>query len=448
MTTTTDPFVQRLTKLRNPGEQVLLTEVHREHVTARVRGGRLEGIDQGHEHHQAVRVLSGGRLGYQGSRAADWDALLDGARASVRGTEWDSFVLSGLGEVAASDTAPEDAVGSPAPTDLARMALEMGRSLSDHAPEVVPQAQVQWTRQWTRLVDGDGQERRWMRTEGRTALAGRVVRDGDFMTVGANRWQSAALPDPAPLLDHVRTRLAWGQRIVSLEADALPIVFMPAVGFSLLAPVLARLSAPAVTAKTSPWSDALDTTVANAVVSLVSDPGIADGPRSVPWDDEGTATHRVPLIDSGVLRHWILDRRSAHQLGQPALGLGFGGDLGSPPTPRPSNVTVNAGSTPWEDLLQSSSRLLILEGWVGGRPVNPLRGEMAGTATGLYLVDHGAVVGRVKNVVVSVNALEAWGSRLSRVGDERHWVGGGMMQLAPAFLPPILVQDVAVAAKS
>ncbi len=446
--TITDPFVQRLTKPRRAGEQVLLMEVHRQQMSARVRGGQLEGIDQGHEHHQAVRVLSGGRLGYQGSRAADWDALLDGARAGARGADLDGFVLSALGQGPASDASSGDAVRDPAPTDLAHMALAMGRALSGEAPEVVPQAQVQWMRQWTRLVDGDGVERRWMRTEGRAALSGRAVRDGDFMTVGTNRGQSGALPDPDGLLDHVRTRLAWGQRIVSLEAAALPIVFMPPVAFSLLAPLLARLSAPAVTAKTSPWSDALGTRVANTEVSLGSDPGIADGPRSVPWDDEGTATRRVPLIDHGVLRHWILDRRAAHHLGQPALGLGFSGELGSPPTPRPANVTVIAGSTPWEDLLQSHPRLLILEGWVGGRPVNPLRGEMAGTATGLYLVDHGAVVGRVKNVVVSVNALEAWGSRLSCMGDEQHWVGGGMMQLAPACLPPILVQDVAVAAKS
>ncbi len=446
--TATDPFAQRLTKPRQAGEQVLLTEVHREHITARVRGGRLEGIDEGHEHHHAVRVLSGGRLGYQGSRAADWDELLEGARAGARGGALDSFSLSGLGDAASSGLGLEDAGSEPDPTELARMALEMGRALSAEAPHVVPQAQVQWVRQWTRMVDGDGVERRWMRTEGRAALSGRVVRDGDFMTVGTNRWQAAGLPEPGPLLDHVKERLAWGEQIVALDGDVLPVVFMPPVGFSLLAPVLARLSAPAVTAKTSPWSDALDTLVAHPEVSLASDPGIADGPRSVPWDDEGTATRTVPLIDRGVLRHWILDRRAAHQLGQPALGLGFGGDLGSPPTPRPSNVTVAAGTTSWDELLQSHPRLLILEGWVGGRPVNPLRGEMAGTATGLYLVDHGAVVGRVKNVVVSVNALEAWGTRLSRLGDERHWVGGGMMQLAPGCLPPILVQDVAVAAKS
>lgn len=445
--TATDPFVQRLTKPRRPGEQMLLTEVHREHMTARVRGRLLEGIDQGHEHHQAARVLAGGRLGYQGARAADWDALLEGARASAGGSEWTSLVLSGLDEHSPSE-ASADAVRNPDPAQLAQMALDMGRALSEQAPDVVPQAQVQWMRQWTRLVDGDGREQRWMRTEGRATLSGRVVRDGDFMAVGANGWRSAALPDPGGLLDHIRTRMAWGRCIVPLEAGALPVVFMPPVGFSLLAPLLARLSAPAVTAKTSPWSDALDTVVASPDLSVVSDSRIADGPRSVPWDDEGTATRPVPLIDRGVLRHWVLDRRAAHQLGQPALGLGFGGDLGSPPTPRPSNVAVSPGATAWEDLLRSTPRLLILEGWVGGRPVNPLRGEMAGTATGLYLVDHGEVVGRVKNVVVSVNALEAWGSRLSHLGDTRQWVGGGMMPLAPSYLPPILVQDVAVAVKS
>ena len=427
--------------------EALAVDVRRARTVARVRHGRLEALEHGYEQYRWVRMVSEGRVGSQGSRAATWDELTEGAREAAPRGPLAAGPLSDLGtegQGLAGEASPPD----PEPAALARAALQMDRALGAAHPELAGQMQVHWTRQWTRMVDGAGREREWQRTEGGAAASGRIVREGDFWTVGTQRWRSAALPDPAALVNHLETRLAWGARIVPLSAGTYPVLFLPPVAFSLLAPIVARMSAPAVVAKTSPWAESRGSAVLSPAFSLTSDAAVEDGPRSVPWDDEGTPAGRIPLIDRGVLHSWILDRLAAQQMGIAPEGMGFAAELGSPPTARPSNLVVTPGRMTWEALLTAFPRLLILEGWIGGRPVNPLRGEMAGTATGLYVVEDGAVLGRVKDAVVSVDAFEAWGDRLLALGGEPQWVGGGMMQVAPACLPPLLVADVPVARKS
>lgn len=428
-----------------PGEQILLVENRREQMSVRVKQGRLEAVERGHEAFQAVRLITEGRFGYQGSRAADWAELLaDARRHAAQGPSAD-WTLSDLGP--AYEPNPAE-VPDPSPEALCVRARALSASVQSMRDGLVPQVQIRWTRHVTRMADEQGRERRWVQTEGQIAVNGRVVKGQDFWSVGDHAGKAGGLPDADALLAHVRERLDWGRHIVDLPPGAYPVLVLPPVGLSLLTAIVARLSAPAVVTRTSPWVDRVGARVLHPSVSLYSDPTVEDGPRSVPWDDEGTPTRRVPLVEEGAVREWILDRQGAHQLGSLPPGTAFSGELGSLPTARPSNLTVGKGQQEDASLLASHPRLLILEGWIGGRPVNPLRGEIAGTATGLYLVEHGAVVGRIKDAVVSVNAFDAWGDRLLALSRARRWVGGGMMQLAPALLPSLLVDEVGVARKT
>jgi PmbA protein len=430
---------------RKPGEQILGLEVRQERVSARVKNGRLEAVERGHEQYQSARVLVDGRMGYRGSRAVDWADLLEGARSASAVGPVAAFKLSDL---AGAVSTPGQEAEPPSPEALVQMVTALDRALSAAHPDFVPTAEVRWTRRVTHMADGEGHEHAWVTTQGQASLSGRAVRDGDFHTVSASRWHERALPEVGALVSRVLERVRWGQEIVRVEASRYPMVIMPPIGHGLLTSVMARLSAPAVVTKASPWADSLHERVLSPMVSMWCDPAAEDGPRNAPLDDEGTPTARLALIAEGRMEHRVVDRQAAHQLGIAPPGLAFAGELGSPPTPRPSNLTVDGGSLTWEDLITSHPRLLILEGWIGGRPVNPLNGDIAGTATGLYLVDHGTVQGRIKNAVVSLNAIQAFGDRLLGVGRDRQWAGGGMMGLAPAYLPPLLVDGVGVALKS
>ena len=58
----------------------------------------------------------------------------------------------------------------------------------------------------------------------------------------------------------------------------------------------------------------------NSVADIVDDPHRRRGLRSKPFDGEGVANAKHLLVEDGVLKTWVLDLRSARQLGLKTTG--------------------------------------------------------------------------------------------------------------------------------
>src|SRR5262249_58175115 len=74
------------------------------------------------------------------------------------------------------------------------------------------------------------------------------------------------------------------------------------------------------------------------------------GLRSKPFDGEGIANRRRAIIDKGVLTTWLLDLRSARQLGLRTTGHAARGTA-SPPSPAATNVWIEPGRANPKDLI-------------------------------------------------------------------------------------------------
>ncbi|MDX1548539.1 MAG: TldD/PmbA family protein, partial [Rhodothermales bacterium] len=112
-----------------------------------------------------------------------------------------------------------------------------------------------------------------------------------------------------------------------------------AVGHLLEADVLAG----------SPLAGRLGTRVAIPDVTLVDDPTHPDGRATYAFDDEGVPATRTTLIDGGVLRAALTDRR--HASSTPSTGNGRRQDYRHRPFPRMSNLLLLGGTASPEDLL-------------------------------------------------------------------------------------------------
>jgi PmbA protein len=77
-------------------------------------------------------------------------------------------------------------------------------------------------------------------------------------------------------------------------------------------------------------------------VNVVDDPHRRRGLRSKPFDGEGVVNRARKLIDDGVLTTWLLDLRSARQLGLASTGHASRG-TGGPPGPAPTNLWLEPG---------------------------------------------------------------------------------------------------------
>ncbi|MBF0094628.1 MAG: TldD/PmbA family protein, partial [Alphaproteobacteria bacterium] len=116
-----------------------------------------------------------------------------------------------------------------------------------------------------------------------------------------------------------------------------PVIFAPRVARGLLSHLVGAINGAAVARGTSFLKDRLGESVFASPITIIEDPHRRRGLHSKPCDGEGIATRRRALIDAGVLTTWLLDLRSARQLGLRSTGHAARG-TSSPPSPSATNV--------------------------------------------------------------------------------------------------------------
>src|SRR6185437_12535663 len=115
-------------------------------------------------------------------------------------------------------------------------------------------------------------------------------------------------------------------------------------------------------------------------ITIVDDPLRKRGLASRPVDGEGLATRRRNIIDRGTLTTWILDLRSARQLGLKSTGHASRG-TSSPPGPSTTNLWLEPGTlTPQALLGDIKAGLYVTE--LAGMGVNQVTGDYSRGATG------------------------------------------------------------------
>ena len=175
--------------------------------------------------------------------------------------------------------------------------------------------------------------------------------------------------------------------------------------------------------------------VGSPLVTIVDD---AADPAGMPsaFDYEGVAKQRVVLIGGGVCRDVVHDTRTAARAGVVSTGHA----LPAPNTlgPLPLNLLMDAGTDRRDELIGGLERGLLVSRFHYTNPVHPKLAIITGmTRDGLFLVEHGEVVGPVRNLRFTQSYLGALAG-VQAVSRERRLLRG--------FLGPMVVPAVRIAA--
>jgi PmbA protein len=180
----------------------------------------------------------------------------------------------------------------------------------------------------------------------------------------------------------------------------VPVVYDPRVASSLLGHLTGAISGPSVARKTSFLKDRLGQRIFAAGVTVTDDPHRRRGFRSKPFDAEGLPNAKRALIDDGVLTTWILDLRSARQLGLRSTGHAARGTSG-PPSPSATNLYMEPGRLSPGDLIADiKSGLYVTE--LIGMGVNGVTGDYSRGASGFWIED-GAIAYPVNEITIAGN---------------------------------------------
>lgn len=198
-----------------------------------------------------------------------------------------------------------------------------------------------------------------------------------------------------------------------IDGGAMPVVFDPRVGGSLVGHVLGAISGPSIARGTSFLRDALGTAVFPAGIAILDDPHRPHGMRSRPFDGEGLPVSPMALVEGGVLQTWLLDSASARQLGLSPTGHASRG-LGGPPGVTTGNVHLAGGHVTRDALIADIDRGVLVTELIG-QGVNGVTGDYSRGASG-FLIERGEITRPVAGITIAGN-LKAMFATLTAADD-------------------------------
>jgi len=236
---------------------------------------------------------------------------------------------------------------------------------------------------------------------------GRMERDYWYST---SRSRSGLLsPDEVGRVAAERTLRRLGARKVA-TAD-VPVVFDPETAAQLIGHLFGAITGYAVFRGATFLEDRLGEAVASPLVTLVDDGLRPRGLGSRPFDGEGCATRRNVPIERGVLRHFLCDAYSGRKLGVPPTGCARRG-VGGSPSVGPSNLYLEPGETPAEEIVKGVERGLLVTDLIGFG-VNLVTGDYSQGAAGHWIeagrlthpVHEVTIAGNLKQMLLDVDAV-------------------------------------------
>ena len=206
------------------------------------------------------------------------------------------------------------------------------------------------------------------------------------------------LEDPVELGRRAAERALARMNPTRPRTTKLPVLYDPRVSSSLLGHLMGAVNGTSIARGTSFLKDKMGQLVFAPGIVVRDDPRRRRGLRSRPFDGEGVPTAARAIIEDGVLTTWLLDSRSARQLGLTTTGHAARG-TGGPPSPSPTNLWLEPGvMTPAELMADIKEGLYITE--MMGSAVNGITGDYSRGATG-FMIRDGALAEPVAEITVA-----------------------------------------------
>ena len=218
-----------------------------------------------------------------------------------------------------------------------------------------------------------------------------------------------------------------------------PVVLDAFVAASFIGFIGAMLSAEAVQRGRSLFAGREGQHVADPALAVADDGTDPDGPRSAPFDGEGSPARRTALLRDGRLLTFLFDARTARKASRASTGNATRGSYRSPPSVGTTNLIVEPGTEDLAGLVRLAGDGLYVTDVAGLHAgVNPVSGTFSVGASG-RLIEDGELGTPVRELTIAsdlVSMLRA----VRAVGSEARWVPFGGSVKAP----PLLVGEMTV----
>ncbi|HEY1503911.1 MAG TPA: metallopeptidase TldD-related protein [Stellaceae bacterium] len=372
------------------------------------RLGKVEKLERSESYDLGLRVLIGKRQAIVSSNdrsAGALGELIDRAIAMAKTVPEDPYCGLAAREELARDL---PALDLDDPTEPAPETLIARAAAAEDAARAVPGvtnsegADASWSRSKVALVASNGFAGHYASTHSSISaavLAGTgtgMERDYDYTTAV---WAEDLL-DPKEIGKNAGERAVKRLNPRKMPTQKVPVLFDPRVAGGMLRHLVGAISGPSIARGTSFLKDKLGKRIFPAGLSIIDDPHRKRGLRAKPFDGEGVRNQRRAIVEDGVLQTWLLDQRSARQLGLKSTGHASRGTSG-PPSPSPTNLFMEPGKLAPEALIADIKQGFYI-GELMGMGVSGVTGDYSRGAAGFW-IENGTLAFPVSEVTIAGN---------------------------------------------
>ena len=166
----------------------------------------------------------------------------------------------------------------------------------------------------------------------------------------------------------------------------------------------------------SVYSGRMGQQVASTLCTIVDNGTLLNRRGSLNIDDEGTPTQNNVLIENGILKNYMMDKRNARLMGVQSTGNGRRESYSYLPMPRMTNTYMLPGESSPDEIIASVPRGLYAVNFGGGQ-VDITSGKFVFSASEAYLIENGKIGPAVKGATIIGNGPETLG-KVSMVGND------------------------------
>ena len=411
-----------LEKAKRVAEAAEIFLVTSEETPVQFEANRLKHIQSKQSQIVALRIIRKGRIGYSiTTNPDDADGLVNAAMETAE------FGMTARFEFPTPTTYPQvkiydDRVKSVSLERMINLGEEMIAAVKGHTADIVCEAAVSKDTISVKIMNSSGNSAGYNKSIFSLGIEGSLIRGTDMLFVAESQSSCRPLTDSESITDTVTRQLEWARNQAVVSSKPLPVIFTPnGVASALINPLMVAFNGKTVLEGASPIGKRLGKPVFDSKFNLHDDATINYRPGSHPFDDEGVASRRTPLIEAGIPVNFLYDLQTAALADKQSTGNGkrHGGGL---PSPSPNAFVIQPGDVSFNDMLADIKEGLVIEYLMGAGQGNILGGDFSGNVLLGYKVENGKIIGRVKDTMVSGNVYQVL-KDITAIGNDARWVG-------------------------
>ena len=223
-----------------------------------------------------------------------------------------------------------------------------------------------------------------------------------------------------------------------MQGGEMPVVINNGFGGVILHEACVHgLEATSVAKGMSVFCNKLGQKVASDIVNAVDDGTNLNAWGSINVDDEGTPSKCNVLIENGILKSYLVDKRNSKKMNHPITGSSRRESYKYQTTSRMTNTYFLNGTSTFDEIIKSTEKGLFAEK-MGGGSVNPATGEFNFAVQVGYMIENGKITKPVKGATLVGSGKDVL-LHIDMIGDNLS-CGYGMCGSMSGSVPTIVGQ--------